>query len=79
MTDMLVRPVLDDTDTDNPDDHAHIVPADQVMEATVMGTPLTALCGFVFVPTKDHERLPLCQECKERYDRGERPPRKGVS
>lgn len=29
-----------------------------------MGKPVTALCGRVFVPTRDPERLPLCPDCK---------------
>lgn len=39
-----------------------------ILEARVMGTPLTALCGFVFVPAKDPEKLPVCEACKEMHE-----------
>lgn len=64
------------TDTDQSPRVKHIVPKDQITEAYVLGTPVTALCGFVFVPSRDPENYPLCQACKEAYDRGERPPRR---
>ena len=38
-----------------PGDHekfSHYAPKDKVMEAMVMGTPVTALCGKVWVPTR---------------------------
>lgn len=38
---------------------------DLVMEAAINGTPLEALCGHVFVPTRDPKRYPLCPKCKE--------------
>lgn len=54
---------------------AHIVKTDpgesaaaKVLEARIYGTPLEALCGHVWVPSRDPKRLPLCQACKEIYD-----------
>lgn len=40
----------------------------KVLEARVMGTPLEALCGHVWVPSRDPKRLPVCQACREIYD-----------
>ena len=40
----------------------------KVLEARVTGTPVEALCGFVWVPSRDPRSLPLCQACKEVYD-----------
>ena len=55
--------------------HAHIVRVDpgetataKVLEARVMGTPIEALCGYVFVPQKDARALPVCSKCKEIYE-----------
>lgn len=42
--------------------------AAKVLEARVLGTPLEALCGFVWVPSRDPKQLPMCQACKEVYD-----------
>lgn len=38
-----------------------------IMEARVNGTALTALCGFVWVPSRDPQKLPLCQKCEELF------------
>jgi hypothetical protein len=40
----------------------------KVMEARIYGTPVEALCGFVWVPSRDPKTLPMCQECKSIYD-----------
>ena len=40
----------------------------KVMEARIFGTPVEALCGHVWVPSRDPKQLPLCQACKEIYD-----------
>ena len=38
-----------------------------VLEARVMGTPVEALCGFVWVPSRDPKQLPMCEACKGIY------------
>jgi hypothetical protein len=54
---------------------AHIVKTEpgesaaaKVLEARIYGTPLEALCGHVWVPSRDPKQLPMCQACKEIYD-----------
>lgn len=42
--------------------------AAKVLEARINGTPLEALCGHVWVPSRDPKRLPMCQACKEIYE-----------
>ena len=42
--------------------------AAKVLEARVLGTPIEALCGHVWVPARDPKQLPLCQACKDVYD-----------
>ena len=39
-----------------------------ILQARIEGTPVEALCGFVWVPTRDPQRYPLCQACKEVHD-----------
>jgi hypothetical protein len=34
----------------------------------VMGTPVVALCGKVWVPSRDPERFPVCPECREIWE-----------
>lgn len=36
-----------------------------VVESLVTGTPVRALCGKVWVPSRDPKRYPLCPTCKE--------------
>jgi len=42
--------------------------AAKVLEARIYGTPLEALCGHVWVPSRDPKQVPMCQTCKEIYD-----------
>jgi hypothetical protein len=47
---------------------SHYVPKDKLTEAMVMGTPVIALCGKVWVPSRDPQRFPVCPECKDKWD-----------
>jgi hypothetical protein len=54
--------VLEGVDTEE----GEFVPAGPtVAEGLVMGTPVRALCGKVWVPSRDPKRYPLCPTCKE--------------
>jgi hypothetical protein len=52
------------------DRFAHYVEKAKLADALINGTPVIALCGKVWVPSRDPERYPLCQECKRLYDLG---------
>jgi hypothetical protein len=47
---------------------SHYAEKDKIMEAMVNGTPVRALCGKVWVPSRDPKRFPVCPECKEIYE-----------
>lgn len=54
---------------------AHIVKTEpgenaaaKVLEARIYGTPLEALCGHVWVPSRDPKQLPICDTCKSIYE-----------
>lgn len=47
---------------------SHYADKDKLMEAMVNGTPVVALCGKVWVPSRDPSRFPICPECKEIYE-----------
>ena len=61
-----VRPSGGDTDDKR---YAHIVRAPNadavITEAMVTGTPIVALCGKKWVPSRDPSRYPVCPKCKE--------------
>jgi hypothetical protein len=42
--------------------------AAKVLEARINGTPLEALCGHVWVPSRDPRQLPVCQACRDIYE-----------
>ena len=48
---------------------AHYVwPKDKLVEAMIEGTPVRALCGKVWVPSRDPKRFPVCPTCKEIFE-----------
>ncbi len=47
---------------------SHYVPKAKLTEAMVMGTPVIALCGKVWVPSRNPDRFPVCPECKEIWE-----------
>ena len=68
-TDVLEETQRDERTTPTSDgDHerlSHYVPKDKLMDAMINGTPVVALCGKVWIPSRDPERFPVCPECKE--------------
>jgi hypothetical protein len=51
------------------DEYAHIVMKGDQMRGYVAGQPIKALCGKVWVPSRDYEGLRVCQACAEERDR----------
>lgn len=37
----------------------------KLTDAMVNGTPVIALCGKVWVPSRDPKKYPVCPQCKE--------------
>lgn len=62
-----------------PGDHerfSHYVKKEKIVESAVLGTPVVALCGKVWVPNRDPKKFPVCPECKAIYEelpKGEEP------
>ncbi|MGH9104337.1 MAG: DUF3039 domain-containing protein [Acidimicrobiales bacterium] len=54
--------VLEGLDTDGGE---FVAAGPTVAEGVVMGTPVRALCGKVWVPSRDPKRYPRCPTCKE--------------
>ena len=60
-----------DLETYEDGDHerfSHYVDKDKLTEAMVMGTPVIALCGKVWVPSRAPEKFPVCPDCKEIWE-----------
>lgn len=56
------------TDDGDHERFSHYVPKADLMEAMVNGYPVIALCGKVWVPSRDPERFPVCPECKDIWE-----------
>ena len=65
VVDERTKPQLDEGDHER---FSHYVPKDKLMEALVNGTPVRALCGKVWVPSRDPKKYPVCPECKEIWE-----------
>ena len=70
-----VRPDVDERVEPGEPKQAHIVKVDpgesaaaKVLEARIYGTPVEALCGHVWVPSRDPKQLPVCQKCQSIYE-----------
>ena len=56
------------TDDGDHEKFSHFVDKNKLTEAMVMGTPVVALCGKVWVPSRAPEKFPVCPECKEVWE-----------
>jgi hypothetical protein len=75
MTEVGTDTLLDQRTDLQPDhgDHerfSHYADRDKITEAMVTGTPVVALCGKVWVPSRDPSKFPICPECQRLYDLG---------
>ncbi len=56
------------TDEGDHERFSHFVDKHKLTEAMVMGTPVVALCGKVWVPSRAPEKFPVCPTCQEIWD-----------
>jgi hypothetical protein len=47
---------------------SHYVQKNKIVESAVMGSAVVALCGKVWIPSRDPQKFPVCPTCKEIYD-----------
>lgn len=47
---------------------AHYVNKTDMTRSAVTGTPVRALCGKKWVPTRNPESFPVCPDCKNIYE-----------
>jgi hypothetical protein len=65
MLDFLGKTDVTTLDSEGSAVYAHYAEAAEVTEGYIMGTSVLALCGRVFIPSKDPEKLKICPSCKE--------------
>ncbi len=47
---------------------SHYVQKNKIVESAVMGNAVVALCGKVWIPSRDPQKFPVCPTCKEIYE-----------
>lgn len=61
--------VLEDTETVDADTgepkFAHYADSTSVTEGYIMGKAVVAICGKIFIPSRDPKKYPICPICKE--------------
>lgn len=62
---MIETETEEELDTSGRKKFAHYAEASKVTEGYVMGTPVEAVCGKMFVPTRDPKKFPVCPICKD--------------
>lgn len=67
---MAATELLEKSETSTSDipKFSHYAEAVSVTEGYVLGTPVQALCGELFVPSRDPKKFPICPICKEIVD-----------
>lgn len=65
----------DEKTTDGDPIFSHMIKGDsaesaqaKITAAIVNGTPLTALCGYTWIPSRNPENHPVCPKCEEIYE-----------
>lgn len=61
--------ITDPEQEKDPEQYAHYADKLKVIAGYINGTPVTAFCGYVFVPKRDPEALPVCPPCQDIYNR----------
>lgn len=59
------RPETEDLEPGDHERFAHYVRKEKIVESAVSGTPVTALCGKKWIPSRDPNKFPICPTCKE--------------
>jgi Protein of unknown function (DUF3039) len=60
--------VEEQTEAGDHERFAHYVRKDKIVESAVLGAPVVALCGKVWVPSRYPGKFPVCPECKEIFE-----------
>jgi hypothetical protein len=47
---------------------SHYAEKNEVTQGYVLGTPVLAICGKIFIPSRDPHKFPICPICKKIAD-----------
>ena len=66
-TDLLERTWHEESPGDS-ERFAHYVRKERITEAMIAGKPVVALCGKVWIPSRNPDRYPVCPTCKAIFE-----------
>lgn len=66
LEELLRKEQLDEGDHDR---FSHYVKKNDIMKSAMTGKPVKALCGKKWTPGRDPEKFPVCQTCKDIYEK----------
>ena len=69
---LLERELQENLEPGDHERYSHYVRKEKIVESAVLGNPVTALCGKIWVPGRDPQKFPVRPTCKEIYQ-GLRP------
>lgn len=49
--------------------YSHYVKKNKIVESAVLGSAVEALCGKIWVPSRDPQKFPVCPTCKEIFEK----------
>ena len=67
MSDLEIQYYINTSNGDH-DLFAHYANKNDIMESALTGKPIQALCGKIWVPSRDPEKFPKCQTCVDIYN-----------
>ena len=66
LEELLRNEQLDEGDHDR---FSHYVKKNDILKSALSGKPVKALCGKKWTPGRDPEKFPVCQSCKDIYEK----------
>ncbi len=59
---------IDQVEAGDHERYSHFVKKDKIVESAVLGNAVVALCGKIWIPSRDPQKFPVCPMCKEIYE-----------
>ena len=66
LEELLRNEQLDEGDHDR---FSHYVKKNDILKSALSGKPVKALCGKKWTPGRDPDKFPVCQSCKDIYEK----------
>ncbi len=60
---------IDQVEAGDHERYSHFVKKDKIVESAVLGNAVVALCGKIWIPSRDPHKFPVCPMCKEIYEK----------